>query len=61
MSFRLAALSMEVSHKKFTMIDGFAKFAGLERVLRIVLTGVAMVVIQPIFMRHLLNDLYLVK
>ena len=52
---------MEVSHKKFTMIDGFAKFAGLERVLRIVLTGVAMVVIQPIFMRHLLNDLYLVK
>ena len=61
LSFRMDALSLELSHQKFTIIDAFAKFAGLERVLRIFFTLTAIALIQPVFMRSLLNDLYLVK
>jgi hypothetical protein len=50
-----------VSTHKFSLIDAFAKFAGLERVFRMIAILLSFAFIQPLFMRKLLNDLYLLK
>ena len=45
LTVRMDALSLAVTPTKLTLIDAFAKFAGLERVLRILFAALAIVII----------------
>ena len=54
-------MSFTVRTRSFTIMEVFAQFAGLERVLNIAGLAFSIALIQPIFMRKIVSELYLVK
>jgi hypothetical protein len=50
-----------ISFKSLDVIDALARLVGMERIVRMVLMLLSLVLIKPMFMRSVLSDLYLVK